>query len=196
MGLVARETFVPQRYAWGQEAQVDWYEAWADLGGERVKVQVFAMRAMASGAAFHRAYPHATQQAFLDAHERAFAYFGGVFRLLRYDNCSRRQQVLDLEHYLDVLDRKPGALAGSTPLAQRRESGSLAGLLRRTLGATTRPARPTEPHPRDGGRGGARARVRPRPAARGGGVGRGAGRLRRRRDALAADRGGAAQGAA
>jgi len=41
---------------------------------------------MASGAAFHRAYRHATQQAFLEAHEAAFGYFGGVFRLLRYDN--------------------------------------------------------------------------------------------------------------
>ena len=86
LGLILRETFVPQSYAWGQEAQVDWYEAWADFGGERTKVQVFAMRAMASGAAFHRAYLHATQQAFLEAHEGAFAYFGGVFRLLRYDN--------------------------------------------------------------------------------------------------------------
>ena len=86
MGQVLRETFVPQSYTWGQEAQVDWYEAWADLGGERTKLQVFAMRSMASGAAFHRAYRHATQQAFLEAHERAFDYFGGVFRLLRYDN--------------------------------------------------------------------------------------------------------------
>jgi transposase len=86
MGLILRETFVPQSYSWGQEAQVDWYEAWADLGGERTRLQVFAMRSMASGAAFHRAYPHATQQAFLEAHERAFDYFGGVFRLLRYDN--------------------------------------------------------------------------------------------------------------
>jgi transposase len=41
---------------------------------------------MASGAAFHRAYPRATQQAFLEAHESAFAYFGGVFATLRYDN--------------------------------------------------------------------------------------------------------------
>src|SRR3954467_9475230 len=41
---------------------------------------------MASGAAFHRAYPRATQQAFLEAHEHAFAYFGGVHRVLRYDN--------------------------------------------------------------------------------------------------------------
>ena len=48
---------------------MDWYEAVADLDGERVKVQVFAMRSMASGAAFHRAYLHATQQAFLEAHE-------------------------------------------------------------------------------------------------------------------------------
>jgi len=29
---------------------------------------------------------HASQQAFLEAHERAFAYFGGVFKKLRYDN--------------------------------------------------------------------------------------------------------------
>jgi hypothetical protein len=35
----------------------------------------------------------------------------------------RGQQILDLEHYLDVLERKPGALAGSTPLAQWREKG-------------------------------------------------------------------------
>ena len=86
MGLLLRETFVPQSYSMGQEAQVDWYEAWVDLGDERTKVQVFAMRSMASGAAFHRAYLHATQQAFLEAHELAFNYFGGVFRLLRYDN--------------------------------------------------------------------------------------------------------------
>jgi transposase len=86
LGMDVRETCVPQSYAWGVEAQVDWYEAFADLSGERVKLQVFAMRSMASAAAFHYAYRHATQQAFLEAHERAFAYFGGVFRKLRYDN--------------------------------------------------------------------------------------------------------------
>ena len=59
-----RETFVPQSYAWGVEAQVDWYEAWAEVAGERQKLQVFAMRSMASGAVFHRAYRRATQQAF------------------------------------------------------------------------------------------------------------------------------------
>jgi transposase len=88
LGLVRRETFVPQSYDWGVEAQVDWYEAYADLDGERVKLQVFEMRSMASGAAYHRAYLRATQQAFLEAHELAFHYFGGVFGRLRYDNLS------------------------------------------------------------------------------------------------------------
>jgi transposase len=83
MGLVVHETFVPQSYAWGVEAQVDWYEAYADLTGERTKLQVFSMRSMASGAAFHCAFLHATQQAFLEAHELAFAYYSGVFRKLR-----------------------------------------------------------------------------------------------------------------
>jgi transposase len=86
LGLVVHETFVPQSYAWGVEAQVDWYEAYADLSGERTKLQVFSMRSMASGAAFHCAFLHATQQAFLEAHELAFAYYSGVFRKLRYDN--------------------------------------------------------------------------------------------------------------
>ena len=89
LGLrVGRELCVPQAYAWGEEAQVDWYEAVADLDGERVTLQVFALRSMASGAAFHRAYPRATQQAFLEAHELAFHHLGGVFRRLRYDNLS------------------------------------------------------------------------------------------------------------
>lgn len=86
LGWSARATCVPQSYAPGQEGQVDWYEAWAELNGERIKLQVFAMRSMASGAAFHRAYHRATQQAFLEAHEHAFQYFAGVFRILRYDN--------------------------------------------------------------------------------------------------------------
>ena len=66
LGLKQHETFVPQSYVWAQEAQVDWYEAWVDFGDERTRVQVFAMRSMASGAAFHRAYLHATQPGVLD----------------------------------------------------------------------------------------------------------------------------------
>jgi hypothetical protein len=45
-------------------------------------------------------------------------------RVALHERCyGRQQQVLDLEHYLDVLARKPGALAGSKPLEQRRQAG-------------------------------------------------------------------------
>ena len=44
--------------------------------------------------------------------------------IARHERCyGRQQQVLDLEHYLDVLERKPGALIGSKPLAAWRERG-------------------------------------------------------------------------
>jgi transposase len=86
LGLAQREVFVPQSYAPGQESQDDWFEAQVKLDGDAGRLQFFAMRSMNSGGAFHRAYPNATQQAFLEAHEHAFAYFGGVFRTLRYDD--------------------------------------------------------------------------------------------------------------
>lgn len=35
LGLTGREAFAPQAYEWGAEAQVDWYEAVADVDGER-----------------------------------------------------------------------------------------------------------------------------------------------------------------
>jgi hypothetical protein len=35
----------------------------------------------------------------------------------------RQQKVLDLEHYLGALERKPGALAGATALEQCRAQG-------------------------------------------------------------------------
>lgn len=132
-GLTKHEVFVPQHYEWGVEAQVDWYEATVVLGGERRVLQFFCLRAMASGAAFHRAYEHATQQAFLEAHEHAFDYFGGVFRRLRYDNLksavkrvlrgSRREQttrfVAFRSHY--------GFEAGFCTPAKGHEKGGVEG---------------------------------------------------------------------
>ena len=80
LGLNMGAVCVPQSYQMGQEAQVDWFEAVVKLDGERCKLYFFAMRSMATGNAYHRAYGRATQQALLEAHEHAFAYFGGVFR--------------------------------------------------------------------------------------------------------------------
>jgi hypothetical protein len=42
----------------------------------------------------------------------------------RHERCfGRQQKILDLNHYLDVLEKKPGALAGSTALEQWRAQG-------------------------------------------------------------------------
>jgi len=42
----------------------------------------------------------------------------------RHERCyERNQQVLELEHYLDVLERKPGALAGSNRLRRGGKEG-------------------------------------------------------------------------
>jgi len=42
----------------------------------------------------------------------------------QHERCYRRhQQVLELDHYLDVLVKKPGAMAGSTALEQCRAQG-------------------------------------------------------------------------
>lgn len=44
--------------------------------------------------------------------------------LARHERCyGQRRHVLDLDHYLDVLSHKPGALAGSKPLEQWRQAG-------------------------------------------------------------------------
>jgi hypothetical protein len=41
-----------------------------------------------------------------------------------YTRCyGRGHEILDLEHYLDVLERKPGAMKGCTPLQQWRHAG-------------------------------------------------------------------------
>jgi hypothetical protein len=116
LGLLTRETCVPQSYAWGSEGQNDWYEAVAELGGERVTLQVLVVRSMASGGAFHRAYWRATQQAFLDAHEHGFRYFGGVFARLRYDNCQHRFEYPQKHRFQIPRFNQPGLglLVGST----------------------------------------------------------------------------------
>ena len=77
---------VPLSHLAAEEAEVDWYEACVEFPEGQRKVDVFVMRACYSARAFHLALPRATQQAFLEAHVRAFIYFGGVFMILRYDN--------------------------------------------------------------------------------------------------------------
>jgi hypothetical protein len=50
-------------------------------------------------------------------------WHGGHCRARHERSYERHQQILELEHYLDVLQKKPGALAGSTALEQCRAQG-------------------------------------------------------------------------
>jgi transposase len=80
------EAYVPLTHKPGQEAEVDWYEANVDFPWGRQRVYFFQMRACFSGREFHRAFPRQTQRAFLEGLVSAFAYFFGVFAILRFDN--------------------------------------------------------------------------------------------------------------
>jgi transposase len=86
LGLTVGEVFVPQVHVPARTAEVDWGEAEVELSGARTRVHLFHMRSCFSGAAFTMASPVETQQAFLEGHVLAFAWFGGVFSEVRYDN--------------------------------------------------------------------------------------------------------------
>src|SRR5436190_110922 len=48
----------------------------------------------------------------------------GGRHVAKHERCyGRGHQILNLEHYLDVLEKKPGAMSGSTPLQQWRQAG-------------------------------------------------------------------------
>jgi transposase len=81
----SRETFVPLAHPPGQ-AQVDFGEAIAVIGGVRQKIHVFYMDLPHSDAPFMKAYPAETTEAFLDGHVSAFAFFGGIPLSILYDN--------------------------------------------------------------------------------------------------------------
>jgi len=86
LGDPVGEAFVPQVHEPGVEAEVDWGEAVVEVGGQRLTVGLFVMRACYSGAAFVIAFERQSQQAFLEAHVEALRFFGGVFQTIRYDN--------------------------------------------------------------------------------------------------------------
>jgi len=81
-----QEVFAPLEFRPGEEAQVDWGEAWVIENGRRRKVQLFCMKWCYSKRVFVRAYDRANLESFLDGHVRALAFFGGVPKRIAYDN--------------------------------------------------------------------------------------------------------------
>jgi len=78
---------VPQTHPAGEEAEVDFGEFTAWIGGTLLKLFMFVLRLSHSGKAVHVAYANQTQESFLDGHVRAFTRLGGVpTGMIRYDN--------------------------------------------------------------------------------------------------------------
>ena len=81
-----RPAYLPLEFDVGQDAQVDWGEAQAEINGVRQTVQMFVMRLNYSKARFVMAFPFQKQEAFFEGHIQAFHFFGGVPRRITYDN--------------------------------------------------------------------------------------------------------------
>src|SRR3954468_22806288 len=80
-----QEVFVPLVHPPGQ-AQADFGEAVAVIGGVRQVIHIFCLDLPHSDACFLKAYPAERTEPFLDGHTSAFAYLGGVPISILYDN--------------------------------------------------------------------------------------------------------------
>jgi transposase len=85
---VGRGVFVPLVFAPGDAFQFDWSEDWAVIDGERSKLQIAHAKLCYSRAFVLRAYLLQTHEMLFDAHNHAFALWGGVPRRGIYDNMS------------------------------------------------------------------------------------------------------------
>lgn len=85
-GRPRHEAFVPLEAPFGRIAQADFGSAVVTIAGERTEVALFCLRAKASKVPFVVAYPTERLEAFLAGHVEAFAFFGGAFSELWYDN--------------------------------------------------------------------------------------------------------------
>jgi transposase len=80
-----KEVFVPLAHPPG-DAQADFGEALAVIGGVELKAHFLCMDLPYSDDSFVIAFPAENTEAFCEGHNQAFAYFGGVPRTILYDN--------------------------------------------------------------------------------------------------------------
>ena len=81
----SKEVFLPLSHP-PAEAQVDFGFAEVNLAGDNVKVALFVMTLPYSDAIFIQAFPRECTESFLEGHNRAFEFFGGVPKRISYDN--------------------------------------------------------------------------------------------------------------
>jgi transposase len=80
-----KEVFVPLAHPPG-DAQADFGEALVVIGGVEQKAHFVCFDLPHSDDCFVMAFPAENTEAFLEGHNQAFAYFGGVPRTILYDN--------------------------------------------------------------------------------------------------------------
>jgi transposase len=84
-----KEVFIEQEYNPGEDMQVDWGEIYLDFEADkRIKVYIFVATLPYSNSKYVRAYLKCDSQSFFDGHIRAFEFFGGIPKRIRYDNLS------------------------------------------------------------------------------------------------------------
>lgn len=81
-----KQAFVPLSFPPGETCQFDWSHETVVLAGVTQTIKAAHFRLTYSRRMFVIAYPRETQEMVLDAHAKAFAYFGGVPKRMVYDN--------------------------------------------------------------------------------------------------------------
>lgn len=81
-----KQAFVPLAFPIGETCQFDWSQETVELGGVVQTIKVAHFRLVYSRKMFVAAYPRETQEMVLDAHSKAFTFFGGVPKRMVYDN--------------------------------------------------------------------------------------------------------------
>lgn len=81
-----KQAFVPLAFKPGEVCQFDWSQEVVDLGGLEQIVKVAHFRLCYSRKMFVVAYLREAQEMLMDAHNRAFAFYGGVPLQMVYDN--------------------------------------------------------------------------------------------------------------
>jgi transposase len=83
---VPSQAFVPMSFAPGEAYQFDWSHETITLQGLPLMVKAAQMKLSHSRMPFVRTYFRETQELVFDAHDRAFAFYGGACRRGIYDN--------------------------------------------------------------------------------------------------------------
>lgn len=81
-----KQAFVPLAFPVGETCQFDWSHETVVLAGVSQTIKLAHFRLAYSRQMFIVAYPRETQEMVLDAHIKAFVFFGGVPKRIMYDN--------------------------------------------------------------------------------------------------------------